>query len=158
MRNVCKRNARTRCRNDRKELKLLDRITHALRVAKVYGIAFEPFHSLSDIHPADRRSNDVLHVSNVQPEPRCAFAINIHIHIAPAGHTLRVDRRCSFNPGEDSLQILADSLNDTEIGSGDLDPHRCLDASRKHVDPGLNRHDPGIRETGIIDDTIELRP
>ncbi len=126
------------------------------RIAQVYRVAFEALDGLRDIHTTHRRTDDLLHVLDVEPEARGLQPINIHLDVTPALDALGEGRGRPRHLPHHLFDPPADVLDDLQIGAGDLDAYRGLDAGRQHIDAGLDRHHPNIGEPRQLERAIEL--
>src|SRR5690606_27261353 len=59
------------------------RIAHLAWVTQVDRIALQSFDRLGDVHAADRGSDHLLHINNVEPKACSGFAVDIDIDISP---------------------------------------------------------------------------
>ncbi len=135
---------------------MLDRVAYSLRVANVDRVTLKAFHRLRYVHAANRRTNNILHIVDVQAKARGTFTIDVDIHVAPTRDTLGIHRGGAIDIGEHALEILADTLNHLQIRPGHLDADRRLYAGREHIDARFDGHHPGIGKTRVFDDSIEL--
>src|SRR3546814_291606 len=111
---------------------------------------------LADLLAADHTRDDLLHIGDVEPVPSRRRTVDVHIDIAPARQPLgecRTDARYAFR---DCFDIMGDAVKLAEIGTGDLDPNRALDAGCEHVDAVADRWHPDIGEARHLHHPIEL--
>ena len=89
-----------------------------------------------------------MQIGNVQAVTGRLPALDVHGNVAPATDPFSIDRRGTGHRRQDLLQTSTDGLDLRQLRPGHLDPHRCLDPRGQHVDPRLDRHDPGVGQAG----------
>ncbi len=88
------------------------RIAHLTRVTQVDRIALQSFDRLGDVHAADRGSDHLLHISNVEPKACSGFAVDIDIDIAASRRALREHRDGAGDRFNHLFDALSNLLND----------------------------------------------
>jgi len=97
-----------------------------------------------------------LHFKNVETVTRGLEAIDLQIDVTPAGDALG-DHRCRAGYLlHAALDRLAQFFQCGEIGAGDLDADRALDAGGQHVDAVADRLHPDIGHARNLEARIQL--
>ncbi len=153
---IAQRNLCAHRRTNRQFCQFHFRVAHRARVAQVDRVTFPAFNSLGNIHAPDSRTDDLLHIGNIQPVTRCGCPVDIDKHVAATHDTFGEDRYRAGNRCQNTLDLLADFLYHFQVGACHFDTHRGLDAGSQHIDTILDRHDPGIAYAGNFHQRIQL--
>src|SRR6266850_2478476 len=153
---VAEADLRAALREERQSADLLDRVAHLARIAHVDGEALQALHGFADVVAADRRSNDAVHVGDVQAVARGGVAVDVHVDVAPAGKPLGERGAHARHFLHDALDFGGNAVDFLQVGTGDLHAHRALDAGREHIDAVADRRHPDVREARYFDDAVEL--
>ena len=125
-------------------------------VADVHRVSLQALDGGGDVHAADRGLDHVLHVADGQAVARDRVAVDGEVQIVAAHDALGVDAEGAGDVAHHRLDLLAELLEDVEVGTAELDADRRLDAGGKHVDAGLDRHGPGVGHARDLNSRIHL--
>ena len=129
------------------------------QVARISHVDREPLPPLDRRRhglAAERRRDGVLNVLDHDAVARERGSVRRHFEIVAANAALRVGRRCSRHGFENLLDLLGELIDLNQIGADHLDADRRADAGRQHVDAGLDRHCPSIRDAGKLQGPIHF--
>ena len=118
--------------------------------------ALTAFDRGGDHLPAQRNRNNLEQITDRQSIARQRQTIGFNIQVIAAGNALGIGaggtRHC-FHHGFDLPGNCFDLI---QIATKHFDADRCADAGRQHVGAVLDRHGPGVRDTGDLQRLIEL--
>ena len=100
--------------------------------------------------------DDVLYVGDGQAVACDGGSVDLEVEVVAAHDALGVNAQRAGDIADDPFDLLADALEFVEVGPGDLDADGGLDSGGKHVDAGLDRHGPGVGQTGDLDRRIHF--
>ena len=86
--NVAQRDVIAACGDNRQLSNPRDPIAPVAGVTQIDRVALQAFNRLRDVDTADRRAHHVLHVVDVEAQPRGLVAVDINIDGTPAHHAL----------------------------------------------------------------------
>ena len=140
----------------RQLLQFLQRVTISPRITQVDRVPLPAFHGLRDVHSSDRHSHNILDIVNVQAIACSLVTHDIHRYIAATGYPFSICRSRAGNRLEYFFNILANLLDDAKVRACDLDPDRGFDPGGQHIDSGLDRPHPRIREAWNLQSLIKF--
>ncbi len=119
-------------------------------IAQVDGVAFEPLNGGGQRHAAKGDFEYLLHVAQREPVAGDRVAVDVELDVITPHHALRKHAGGAGHLPDNGLDLFGDTLKLGEIGTGDLNSHRRLNAGGKHVDARFYRHRPGIVHAGNL--------
>ena len=137
-------------------LELIDVVPQLPRVAHIDWVALPALDGAGDVHAADGRLDHLLDLAHRQAVAGDGVAPDIDIHEKPSGHPLGVDAARAGHRLQETFDPNAQVLDGIQIGPENLDAHRGADAGAEHVDPGADRHGPGILNPGKLHPPVHL--
>ena len=128
-------------------LRIVAQIT---RVANDDAVALAPLNRGGDRFATQRRSNHLLHVVDAHPVARCGDTIWLDLNIASPFEPLCEGTRRARDTMDHALDLGGQSPEFMQVRAKDLHANRGADARREHIDPRLDRHRPGVADTGDL--------
>ena len=134
----------------------VDVVAQFSAVAQVDGIALQPFDGKGDVHAADGRHDHLLHVCHRQSVAGDLGAVDDEVQVIATGDALGINGKRAGDVPHDRLNPRAEVGEHIEVGAHQLDADGGFDAGGEHVDAGLDRHGPGVRQAGKADGAVEV--
>ena len=100
------------------------------RISHIDGITLPAFHGGGQVHPSDRRLDNLLHVVHSQPVTGDLLAVDREIEEISGRHPFGVGASGAGDVLHGILQFLPDLFQLIEVGAQHLDPHGRPDARR----------------------------
>ena len=113
-------------------------------VAQADREAGQSFNRLANIAAADGARYHRLHIGDAQAIARRGQAVDLDVHVAPAGEAFRQRRTHPRHLFGHSLDIARYALDVDQGGSGHFHPNGALDPRRQHVDAVADGRHPDI--------------
>ncbi|MDT4812378.1 hypothetical protein FQZ97_453390 [compost metagenome] len=146
----------TACGENRHAPQRLRAIAPLPGVAQADGEAGQPFDCFTDIAATDGTGHHRLHVGDAQAIARRGQAIDLDVHIAPAGEAFRQRRTHPGHLFGYGFDIAGDAFDVGQRGAGDLDPDRALDPRGQHVDAVADRRHPDVGKSWDFHRTVQF--
>ena len=120
-------------------------------VAQVDAVALQALNGRGQRHAAQGDFQHVLDVGNVEAVAGDGIAVDVELDVVAAHGALGKSAQRARHGLHHRLDLRRHALQLRQVGAGDLDAHRRLDAGRQHVNAGLDGHRPGVVEAGELD-------
>ena len=130
-------------------------LTEVAVVTEIHRVTLQAFDRRRERHSAERDFENVLDRANRQPVAGNLVAVDVEFDVVAAHHALGEDARRAGHLPHHHFNLRRDALQLREVRARDLDAHRSLDAGRQHVDARLDRHRPGVVQSGDLDGGVE---
>ena len=125
-------------------------------VADVDTVTFAPFDSCGNSFAAQRHGNRVLYLIDRQAIPGKFVPHGFNHQKVAATDAFGKGARRPRNLAKHLLNLTRRDLDICQRSANNLHAHRCADPRRQHVDPGFDRHGPGIADAWKLKACIHL--
>ena len=125
-------------------------------IADIHRIPFPAFHRGGHVFPADGPLNHALGLFHAQAVPGQGLPVPFEIQKVAAAGAFGKDAAGPLDRGQDRLDPGPDLLDGVQVRPGDLEPQGGFQPGAQHFDPALDRHGPGIGQTGDLQGFVHL--
>jgi hypothetical protein len=126
------------------------------RIAQIDAVTLATFNGRRNRLAAEGRRDCVLHIADHETVARKRFPVGYDVQIIATNHPLGVGAGRARNRLHDGFDLTGELLHLRQVFTQDLDANRRTNSGREHVGPCLDRHRPGVGDTGKLQRLVQL--